>query len=628
MMPGRDTSVGTNSAVERNAVFGTTDNYELFRAGEGDDFIDGAGGYDEVAYGNVSVDLIIDLTKTDAQDVRGDGSEMDTILNVEGVEGGSGNDTIIGNSGDNSLDGRFGNNVIDGGAGFDFVEYNGSGRTNVVVDLSAGQSTFTRSSNDEQFTDTLSNIEGVIGSTSGDDITGDNSDNSLYGVKGSDTIDGGAGDDTISGGAGSDRLIGGEGRDVFLYNEGDGRDTIVGFNMDEDTITSDLEYTIYREGNTNNAIAMFENGSFTYLENLETSAQLVAAEKTGNTLAVTQADVAIANVDQSEVVNNANFDNDDTTNSAMANAGNVQRATLDLNEVTDEGGSSAVSLTSIASEDSAEAIILDVGDSETGENLTRTIEVNNYSAIAVEGEAKLRGGEGDNTFLGDDKRQDVNLGAGDDYLSGGGGDDTIGSSGGDDTILGGGDDDFVFGGIGNDTVDGGADNDHVGDALGNDVLLGGAGNDTIRSFDGGDIIDGGSGNDVIYGGYGADDISGGAGADKLYGDTVLFASRGNDTLDGGSGNDLLQGGFGADTFVFNVADAGSNTITRIDGGGRDFETGLDLIELNGFNVTSDTVMDQISENANGDAVFSMSGVSITFDGVSASELTSSDFDIV
>ena len=160
------------------------------------------------------------------------------------------------------------------------------------------------------------------------------------------------------------------------------------------------------------------------------------------------------------------------------------------------------------------------------------------------------------------------------------------------------------------------------------MLLGGAGNDTIRSFDGGDIIDGGSGNDVIYGGYGADDISGGAGADKLYGDTVLFASRGNDTLDGGSGDDLLQGGFGADTFVFNVADTGRNTITRIDGGGRDFETGLDLVELNGFNVTSDTVMDQISENASGDAMFSMSGVSITFDGVSVSELNSSDFDIV
>ena len=60
----------------------------------------------------------------------------DTILNIEGVEGTQHDDIIIGNSGNNSLDGRYGNNQINGGPGFDYIEYNGSGRENVNVDMS------------------------------------------------------------------------------------------------------------------------------------------------------------------------------------------------------------------------------------------------------------------------------------------------------------------------------------------------------------------------------------------------------------------------------------------------------------------------------------------------------------
>ena len=83
------------------------------------------------------------------------GGNDDTIANIEGVEATLHDDIIVGTSGNNSLDGRFGNNQIDGGGGFDYVEYNGPGRTNVVADLSTNTVTFAKSSDTSQtFTDT------------------------------------------------------------------------------------------------------------------------------------------------------------------------------------------------------------------------------------------------------------------------------------------------------------------------------------------------------------------------------------------------------------------------------------------------------------------------------------------
>lgn len=58
------------------------------------------------------------------------------------------------------------------------------------------------------------------------------------------------------------------------------------------------------------------------------------------------------------------------------------------------------------------------------------------------------------------------------------------------------------------------------------------------------------------------------------GDNVLFGDVGDDTLSGGPGNDTLEGGTGADLFVVNPGDE-RITIS-------DFETGVDRIDLSGF----------------------------------------------
>ncbi len=106
---------------------------------------------------------------------------------------------------------------------------------------------------------------------------------------------------------------------------------------------------------------------------------------------------------------------------------------------------------------------------------------------------------------------------------------------------------------------------------------------------------------------------------------------------GGRGDDTLTGGDGADRFVFGI-NADNDTIT-------DFEGGTDTIVIKSGRSFSDLT---IGKNANGDAVITgyssgtgasvtlevgggtvtLEGASITLEGVTASELTESDFEFL
>ncbi len=67
----------------------------------------------------------------------------------------------------------------------------------------------------------------IEGSGESDNLTGGPGNDSLTGRAGNDVIQGGAGHDTLNGGAGDDYLEGGAGSDIYLFNRGDGHDTIV-----------------------------------------------------------------------------------------------------------------------------------------------------------------------------------------------------------------------------------------------------------------------------------------------------------------------------------------------------------------------------------------------------------------
>lgn len=117
-----------------------------------------------------------------------------------------------------------------------------------------------------------------------------------------------------------------------------------------------------------------------------------------------------------------------------------------------------------------------------------------------------------------------------------------------------------------------------------------AGNDRIKGGGGNDDLFGGDGRDKLKGGDGDDSLDGGDGRDKLIG------GRGDDVLDGGLGRDVMRGGEGADVFLYGSAD--DSRKGRDKDKIRDFESGIDLLDLSG--IDADTTQD-------GDQAFVLGG---------------------
>ena len=215
-------------------------------------------------------------------------------------------------------------------------------------------------------------------------------------------------------------------------------------------------------------------------------------------------------------------------------------------------------------------------------------------------------------------------------IEAGDGNDIIKSGIGDDVVLGQAGNDIIQTGLGNDILDGGAGADELrggagddtaryigstavrinlstnrgqgGDAEGDqlfdienligsdfdDVLIGDAVANRLDGGLGDDRLNGGDGNDLLLGGDGEDRLFGETGIDLLFGglhDDVLAGGDGDDILNGGQGRDSLFGGAGADIFEYlSLSDSGTDSANRdvI----RDFEQGLDLIDVQGWGASS------------------------------------------
>jgi Ca2+-binding RTX toxin-like protein len=148
------------------------------------------------------------------------GSAFDDSLkgdeNGNWLDGRGGNDTIDGFESDDTLLGGLGTNIIDGGAGdSDVLRYDWLAGP-VQVDLAEGTATATGVS------DTISNVEVVIGTAAADSITGGAEDNYFQAAAGNDTLSGGEGDDTIAAGDGQDSITGGAGVDLVDFGAASG----------------------------------------------------------------------------------------------------------------------------------------------------------------------------------------------------------------------------------------------------------------------------------------------------------------------------------------------------------------------------------------------------------------------
>lgn len=150
-------------------------------------------------------DEIVGGTRADFLAGLGGGDTLIGRGGADTLDGGAGNDRLTGNGGSDELIGGGGKDTLLGGGGRD--KLNGGGGKDL--------------------------LEGGGGR---DQLRGGGGRDTLDGGGGKDTIEGGNGRDVIIGGRGSDILTGNGGADRFVFDRGNGRDTIADFQQNRDKI--------------------------------------------------------------------------------------------------------------------------------------------------------------------------------------------------------------------------------------------------------------------------------------------------------------------------------------------------------------------------------------------------------
>ena len=164
------------------------------RGGLGDDTLDGAGGADTADYRTATGDVVVTLGNAGAAG-RATGNGVDTLLDIEWIQGGDGNDRLTGNAGDNVIRGGLGNDTMNGGSGGDdTASYRFSG-AGVTVTLGQGARAGTATG---EGTDRLFNFDDLRGSSFDDRLTGNRANNDLAGNDGNDTLTSGVGSDSFT----------------------------------------------------------------------------------------------------------------------------------------------------------------------------------------------------------------------------------------------------------------------------------------------------------------------------------------------------------------------------------------------------------------------------------------------
>ncbi len=234
---------------------GGADN-DVFYAGGGSgigaDSYDGGAGFDIVTYQDESLGVTVALgaNGASANVTGGPNAANDTLIGIESVIGGDGNDKFTGNNLAHQLDGGKGNDTLIGGTGNSTI-YGQGGNDTIVASIGTNEvyqggddsDTLTFASfgvntsvtvnlatdvNSVTGITTLSvsAFETLIGGLGNDVLTGNASTaTKITGGGGNDKIQGGSAVDTFTGGAGNDTFVfvaPGQGKDVFTdFTNGD-----------------------------------------------------------------------------------------------------------------------------------------------------------------------------------------------------------------------------------------------------------------------------------------------------------------------------------------------------------------------------------------------------------------------
>ncbi|VIO75414.1 Endo-1,3-1,4-beta-glycanase ExsH [Bradyrhizobium ivorense] len=203
-----------------NDTYTTGAGNDHFYGSDGNDYYNGLGGTNEVDYSRYTRDLHIDLSNKGTQDTGAAG--IDTLVNIQTLDGGSGFDTLIGDTNSNYLIGFGGNDTLIGGAGAANTLQGGTGDDHYIVQA-AGDSVIEFANQGTDLVETAlgsftlsANVENLTHTGSADFTgVGNNLNNVMIGGTGNDYLVGAGGNDTLIDGSGLNTLQGGTGDDIY-----------------------------------------------------------------------------------------------------------------------------------------------------------------------------------------------------------------------------------------------------------------------------------------------------------------------------------------------------------------------------------------------------------------------------
>ena len=630
---------------------GAGDDLYIFNLGDGNDTIVTGSGNDVLQFGNginednlqffsQNNDLIIKFTNNEStirikNFISGGNNQIKTILFADGttLDVSEILNLIVPQEEEiiSLIDGTDDNDVINGTEGKDSIQ---SKNGDDLIFAEAGNDT-------------------IISGDGNDTIYGGDGNDKIVATKGSNYLDGGNGNDsiqgsntsnvneTIIGGLGNDSINGGCANTLYIYNLGDGDDTIVEAGGNDTILFGEGISTnnIIFYGENNDLIISFlnESGSIKIKDGISNSNKIIEHFKFSNNSELTYSQVlellnnqgtngddVITGSNTSDIINGLN--GNDTIN---ALSGNDTIYTGNGNNIVNAGSGNDI----IFAGSGNDSIVAENGnDTIYGGNGNDTIIASNDSNY-------IDGGAGNDSIIGSNTQNANDTiigGAGNDSINGGyanslyiynlgDGNDTIIDNRGEDTIMFGEgitQANIQFKGENNDLIISFKDNAgsiRIKEALSNsnkiiehfifsdntelthsqvlellniygtestDYIIGSNVAETIYGYGGNDSISALKGDDLIYAGAGNDTIEAGEGND------TVFGGSGNDSIIAGNGSDYLDGGDGNDTIMGSTTSNANDTI--IGGLGNDYLNGKNANSLYLFNLGDgiDTIHDE------------------------------------
>jgi Ca2+-binding RTX toxin-like protein len=459
-----------------------------------DNVLDGGDGTDTISYEPLSTPITVTIVDNTASISATSGIGNDTLINIENIETGSGDDTFdITGTVDYGLNSNSGNDLFDfngtvdgtltletstSDTHLDFQDYTGTG---VDIDLSI--------TNVSQTIDTglIVNLSGTFTSISGSDgadnisgtafadtIWGGDDDDTLYGGAGTDKINGGDGDDTIDGGADNDDIDGGDGIDTI--DESNSTDSTIVV-LSNTTGVGSIENTVTGEIDTIDNIENVTTGSGddTFIID-DSGANVLDGGDGDDTISYEPLSTPIT---VTIVGANATISGTGIGDDTLLNFENIETGSGD--DLFDITGTVDYGLNSNSGND-----IFDFNNAVDGTLTLETttsdthLDFQDYTGTGIDIDLSIT-----NVSQTIDTGLIVNLSGTFTSISGSDSVDNISGTTLADTIWGGADDDTLYGNAGEDTIDGGDGDDTIDGGADDDTIDGGAGTDTVDESDSG-----------------------------------------------------------------------------------------------------------------------------------------------